>query len=106
MLLPEPHQKSQQKTLIQRWGKNDKKAYLESLRAITGWSVANRIGTIQCPTLVLSADHDYTPVSFKEAYVKKMARAELVVIRNSRHLSPIDQPKQVNAALMKFLASL
>ncbi|MBW2478154.1 MAG: alpha/beta hydrolase [Deltaproteobacteria bacterium] len=106
MLLPEPHQKSLQIKLINRWSKNDKKAYLASLRAITGWSVEDHISAIQCPSLIMSADNDYTPVGFKQAYLSKMIRAELVVIRNSRHLSPIDQPKQVNNAILKFLSSL
>jgi len=106
MLLPEPHQKNLQKSLIERWSTNDKKAYMASLRAIIGWSVADRIASIQCPALIMAADQDYTPVSFKEAYLAKMARAQLVVIDNSRHLSPLDQPEQVNAALLKFLFSL
>ena len=104
MLLPEPHQSSQQKTLGERWGKNDKKAYLASLDAIIGWSVANRISDIKCPTLVVAADKDYTPVSFKEAYVAKISQAQLSVIHNSRHLSPLDQPEQLNEALLKFLS--
>ena len=106
MLLPEPQQQSLQRTLIQRWAKNDKKAYLASLRAIIGWSVTDRLGSIQCPTLVMAADKDYTPVAFKEAYVAKMAAAKLAVIRNSRHLSPVDQPGQVNDALLAFLSDL
>ncbi len=104
MLLPELHQSSLQKALAARWGKNDKKAYLASLDAIIDWSVANRISEIKCPTLVVSADRDYTPVSFKEAYVSKMDRAQLSVIHNSRHLSPLDQPEQLNEALQKFLS--
>jgi pimeloyl-ACP methyl ester carboxylesterase len=103
ILLPEPHQEPLQKTLIERWTENDKKAYLASINAIIGWSVADRLGTIHCPTLVISADQDYTPVSYKEGYVVKMPCAELVVIRNSRHLSPLDQPEQVNTAILKFL---
>jgi pimeloyl-ACP methyl ester carboxylesterase len=106
MLLPEPHQRPLQLALLHRWGKNDKKAYLASLRAIIGWSVAERIGSIECPTLIVAADNDYTPVSFKEAYRSKMLRAKLAVIRNSRHLSPVDQPRQVNDALLKFLSSV
>lgn len=105
ILLPELHQKSLQKTLIKRWVQNDKNAYLASINAIIGWSVANRIGTIQCPTLVMSADMDYTPVSFKEDYAVKIPCAELCVIRNSRHLSPLDQPEQVNKEILKFLSA-
>jgi len=104
MLLPEPHQSSLQKGLAARWGKNDKKAYLASLDAITDWSVENRINDIKCPTLIVSADRDYTPVSFKEAYAAKMDQAQLSVIHNSRHLTPLDQPKQLNDILLKFLS--
>lgn len=105
ILLPEPHQEPLQKTLIERWSANDKKSYLASVNAIIGWSVADRLGTIHCPTLVMSADQDYTPVSSKEGYVVKLPCAELVVIRDSRHLSPLDQPEQVNTAILKFLFS-
>lgn len=106
MLLPEPHQKPLRKKLISRWSKNNKKAYLASLRAITGWSVEDRISKIHCPCLIMTADNDYTPVSFKQAYLSKIPQAELVVIPNSRHLSPIDQPDQVNNAMLKFLSSV
>ena len=106
ILLPEPHQKPLREKLIKRWSANNKKAYLASLSAITGWSVEDRISNLQCPCLIMSADNDYTPVSFKQAYMSKISRAELVVIRNSRHLSPIDQPEQVNSAILKFLLSL
>lgn len=106
MLLPEPHQKTLQRTLIQRWAKNDKRAYLAALDAIIGWSVADRISNIQCPTLVIAADMDYTPVSFKQAYITKMPKAKLAIIRNSRHLSPVDQPQQLNDALMEFLSGI
>lgn len=106
MLLPEPHQSSLQNELVERWGKNDKKAYLASLDAIIDWSVTSRIGDIKCPTLIVSADKDYTPVSFKEAYVTKIALAQLCVIRNSRHLTPLDQPEQLNEALLTFVSQV
>jgi len=61
---------------IERWAENDRQAYMNSMRAIVGWSVADRLGEIDCPTLVIAADQDYTPVSLKEAYVAKMPQAE------------------------------
>ncbi len=68
-----------------------------------GWSVADRLGTIECPTLVMSADQDYTPVSLKAAYAAKMRHAELVVISDSRHATPVEQPDKFNAAVLTFL---
>jgi len=55
------------------------------------------------PCLVVAADEDYTPVSTKQAYVDLMPNAELVVIEDSRHATPIDQPEKLNAVIELFL---
>jgi pimeloyl-ACP methyl ester carboxylesterase len=103
MLLPEPDQKDLHDTMIARWTGNDRKAYLASLKALSGWSVADRIGGIRCPVLVVSADRDYTPVSLKESYARQIPGAQVAVIRNSRHLTPVDQPEAFNEVLLGFL---
>jgi len=90
--------------LIERWAENDKRAYLASFRAIMGWSVVERLGEIGCPVLVVAADQDYTPVAFKEAYAANLPHAELAVISDSRHLTPVDRPEQFNEALLAFLS--
>jgi pimeloyl-ACP methyl ester carboxylesterase len=74
------------------------------MRAIVGWSVAGRLGEIDIPTLVIAADQDYTPVAAKEAYVAKMPRAELVVIRDARHAVTVERPAEFNAVVAAFLA--
>ncbi len=61
---------------------------------------------ILCPTLVISADKDYTPVADKEAYVAQMPHAKLLVIEQSRHATPLDQPERFNQALVNFLNSI
>jgi pimeloyl-ACP methyl ester carboxylesterase len=73
------------------------------LRALINWSVSQHLPEIDCPTLIVSADADYTPVSLKEAYAARMPRAEVKVIENSRHLTPVDQPVRFNETLMAFL---
>jgi pimeloyl-ACP methyl ester carboxylesterase len=52
---------------------------------------------------VIAADHDYTPVAQKEAYVKEMPDARLLVIEDSRHATPLDQPQHFNSSLLAFL---
>ncbi|MGE5138374.1 MAG: alpha/beta fold hydrolase, partial [Rudaea sp.] len=69
-----------------------------------GWNVSDKIGSIKCPTLILSADQDYTPVPVKEAYTKLIPDAVLVVIPDARHAMPIERPDAFNAALAEFLA--
>jgi 3-oxoadipate enol-lactonase len=92
-------------TFVSRWAENDPRAYLAALRAMVGWSITGRLGAIQCPTLVLTAEHDYTPVSLKEKYSRLIPNARLVVVPDSRHALPIERPHEFNRALEAFLES-
>jgi len=103
-LFPKPEHKELRRIFVERWAENDKRAYFDAMKALVGWSVTDRLDDIRCPTLVIAADEDYIPVSLKEAYVAKMAQAELVVIADSRHATPVEQPEQFNQALMAFLS--
>ncbi|MNF98460.1 3-oxoadipate enol-lactonase 2 [compost metagenome] len=106
ILFPHPEQAELRQKIEQRWAENDKRAYLASLDAIIGWSVWERLGAIACPTLVVSADRDYTPVALKENYVRHLPDARLVVIEQSRHATPMDQPEQFNTTLLNFIGSV
>ena len=103
-LFPRPEQEDLRRLFIERWAENDPQAYLSSMQAIVGWSVADHLGDIGCPTLVIAADGDYTPVELKEAYVASMPRAELMVVKDSRHATPVEQPERFNDAVMAFLS--
>ena len=91
--------------MAERWAKNDKRAYLASFDAIVGWGVQERLSRVTCPTLIVTADRDYTPVALKETYVKLLPDARLVVIADSRHATPLDQPERFNQTLLDFLAA-
>ena len=102
----QPEQAELRRKIEERWPQNDKRAYLASLDAIIGWGVRERLDRITCPTLVISADHDYTPVERKREYVAEMPNAHLLVIENSRHATPLDQPERFNNALLAFLGEI
>jgi len=103
-IFPKADQDELRMKMIERWAENDKRAYIDSFKALVGWSVADNIDNIKCPTLVIAADADYTPVSLKEAYVARMPAAQLVVINDSRHATPLDRPAEFNKALAAFLS--
>jgi len=103
-LFPNADQQELRSMMIERWAQNDKRAYMDSFKALLGWTVMEHIKNIQLPTLVIAADQDYTPMSLKESYVSKMPNAQLKVIKNSRHATPIDQPEEFNTALASFLS--
>jgi len=103
-LFPRPDQAPLRQMFVERWAENDPRAYREAMRALVGWSVADRLGDIRCPTLVIASDQDYTPVSAKEAYVARMPNARLVVIPNAHHAVTVERPDEFNQVLLDFLA--
>jgi 3-oxoadipate enol-lactonase len=104
ILFPKPEQKVLRKAAIERIGSNDKRAYMSAIRSIIGWSAMDKLHEIKCPTLVISGDGDYIPVSLKTEYVSKIPNAELTIIEDSLHATPIDQPEKFNQVLLEFLA--
>ena len=90
-------------TFVDRWRRNDKRAYLHSVDAIMGWSVTDRLSAITVPTLMVSAEHDYTPVSAKNRAVAHLPNAELAVVDGTRHALPAERPDAFNPLLDDFL---
>ncbi|MBN1146018.1 MAG: alpha/beta fold hydrolase [Anaerolineales bacterium] len=103
-LLPKPEQAELRRMFVERWAENDPRAYGEAMKALVGWSVSEHLEQITCPVLVVTADQDYTPVEAKAAYVKRLPRGEMAVIKDSRHATPVDQPEEFNRVVMEFLA--
>jgi 3-oxoadipate enol-lactonase len=102
-LFPKPEQTELRHKVAQRWAQNDKRAYLASMNAIIGWGVQEKLSRITCPTLIVTADRDYTPVALKREYAALIPDARLVVIDDSRHATPLDQPKAFNQLLLNFI---
>lgn len=98
-----PEQGTLRQRFIERWAANDKQAYLNTIDAIAGWSVADRLSEIACPTLIVAADEDYTPVSVKRSYAARMPNAELTIIEDSHHATPVERPRAFNHVLGTFL---
>jgi pimeloyl-ACP methyl ester carboxylesterase len=105
-LFPRPGQAALRARFIAMVAANDPRAYVATLDAILGWSVLDRLGAVTAPTLVVAADHDYTSVASKEAWVRRLPRARLVVVEDARHALPMEAPERFNPVLTDFLASL
>lgn len=102
-LFPLPEQADLRRRMQERHGANNKECYLATLRALAGWSVADEIGEILTPTLVIAAEHDLTPVEEKRAFAARMQAAELAVIKDSRHGTLFDRPDQCNELVLDYL---
>jgi 3-oxoadipate enol-lactonase len=100
---PRPDQEELRRKLASRLAQNDEAAYRAATRAILGWSVAEHLGAMRCPVLVVTGDQDYTPVAAKQAYASRIPRARVAVVADSRHCTPMDQPEAFNRLLLDFL---
>ena len=105
-VFPEPEHAALRNAFVEHWAENDPKAYIESTRSMLGWDVTDRLNSIQCPTLIVASDQDYTPVAVKEAYVKLLPNAQIEVIANAHHAVPIKRAQEFNSALMRFLSPM
>ena len=102
-LFPRADQAERKRTFIERWGENQPDAYLASLATVSDWGVEDRLDSIGCPVCVISGEQDFIPLAFKETYTSKLTHGQLMVIPDSGHLTPVDNPEQFNRTLMAFL---
>lgn len=60
--------------------------------------------SIRCPTLVLVGRQDrWSPLAQHEAIAARIPGAELVVIEESGHMTPVERPAAVSRALLRWL---
>lgn len=102
-LFPKPSQQALYDEFVSNMKRNDRKAYVHSLKSFLGWDVSDRLQCLTMPVLVVSADQDYTPVSDKKQYCQKITNCLLQVITDSRHATPLDQPDALNQVMEHFL---
>lgn len=68
---------------------------------------SGELGSIGVPTLVIVGDADaITPPDVAQAMARRISGAQLVTVRGAGHMSPMEQPEQVNRALLAFLDAL
>lgn len=104
-LFPGERYEALRKDFVAKWSKNNKRVYLNTLRAMKGWTVTNQLGSIKCPTLVIASEFDYTSLELKQYYAKLISNVKLVMIRNTRHALPAEEPEKFNEILQSFLDS-
>jgi len=63
------------------------------------------LGTIRCPTLVMSADADNVRLEHTLALFRAIPDARLCIVPDSSHLSILEHPALVNRLLLDFLTA-
>jgi 3-oxoadipate enol-lactonase len=101
-LFPEPWQRPMRDRAASVIGSVPAGRYLGAARALERWSASERLASVRSRTLVLAAEHDYTPMKEKRELAARL-RASLVEVRGSRHGTPFDAIDITNASLLALL---
>lgn len=102
-LFPKPEQEKKRKELAERWAQNDSKAYWKATKSLINWNITSNLDKITCPTLIVGAEFDYFPVQEKKVIASRIKNAQLQIIPDSRHGTPLDQTEIFNKIVSDFL---
>lgn len=94
-------------TVVQMARSVGREGFLAQQRAIMGRPDSRPgLGRIGCPTLVLGGRQDVvTPPEVLEEIAAGIPRARLALIQRCGHLSPLEQPEAVTAAMAEWLTA-
>ncbi|MBX9964296.1 MAG: 3-oxoadipate enol-lactonase [Burkholderiales bacterium] len=80
--------------------------YVGCCHAIPKIDLNDRLGAVQCPTLVIAGDQDVgTPVEMARAIQLAIPGAQLAVIPSASHLSNLEQPEVFDYFSGRFLTT-
>lgn len=88
---------------VERGQRNRRASYLQALRALTRWSVIERLPELRMPVLVAAAEFDYFSRSDTLRFAHALPRGRLHTFRHTRHGLPLEAPDEFNAVVLKFL---
>lgn len=99
---------SQRATWEQHLRANDPKGVARAVQGvIKRIGVSDEIDRIQMPTLIVASEQDIAlPPAYSERMGTSIPNAQMVTIPDAGHMSPVEEPGAINAALDRFLHSL
>lgn len=84
--------------------RNDPQAYAATCRMLGAADLRPALAAIRVPTAVVVGDEDYaTPPAMAELLHRGIAGSTLTVLEHARHLTPLERPDDIAAALEKLL---
>jgi 3-oxoadipate enol-lactonase len=86
---------------------NDPISYAASCQAVAQVDWRAALPGVRCSTLVIAGRHDLgAPVDEAQRIAAAIPGAHLLILEHSAHLSPLEEPQALVAALGQFLVSL
>jgi 3-oxoadipate enol-lactonase len=101
-LFPHPWQRALRLRAAAVVGAVPTSCYVGMASALEAWNSTDRLDRLRSKTLMIAAEHDFTPLAEKRALAAAL-KADIVVVRGSRHGTPFDSIEATNACLMALL---
>ena len=101
-LFPEPWQAALRRHAAAVVGAVPASCYLGMGLALARWAIIDRLDRLSSRVLLIAAEHDFTPLAEKRELAAKL-KADIVVVRGSRHGTPFDSVEATNASLLALL---
>jgi 3-oxoadipate enol-lactonase len=101
-LFPEPWQRAMRIHTAAAVGSVPASSYLGMGLALARWAILDRLDKVTSRILLIAAEHDFTPLAEKRALAARL-KADIVVVRGSRHGTPFDSVEATNASLLALL---
>jgi pimeloyl-ACP methyl ester carboxylesterase len=80
---------------------------LADFRACHDFDRMDDIAQIKKPALVLCGSEDImTPAKYSQYLAEKLQRATMRIVEGAGHMAMVEKPFEVNASILKFLATL
>jgi len=103
-IFPRVEQDAYRQELVKQIGQADPNGYRAVMRALAFFNIANRLGEIHIPTLVITGAADTTvPINVQLELARGIPSARHILIPGAGHAVTIDQPLLFNAHLLEFL---
>ena len=92
------------KDCVDTFLRNDVAVYAQTCRMLGACDLRAGLAAIKVPTAIVVGEEDYaTPPAMAEAMHKAIAASTLTVLPGARHLTPLERPDQIAAALGQLL---
>ena len=101
-LFPEPWQRAIRRHAAAVVGAVPASSYLGMGLALARWAIIDRLDRLSSRVLLIAAEHDFTPLEEKHELAARL-KADIVVVRGSRHGTPFDSVEATNASLLALL---
>lgn len=103
-MYPHPHQAKLRAKVARRNARHDRNVYLASIRALTRWSILDRVRELAMPVLVLASEHDYFGGGEVDRFLALLPNGRLRRFAGARHGLPLERPEEFSRAVLEFLA--